>query len=105
MISPSLNLLIPLPFGFVLGLFYFGSLWITVRQLPTTQWPIRLFIGSYLGRIGISLLGFYIVLQAGWPAALVGLLGFLGARSLLIRRWGPQSSSGESSGEESHRGD
>ncbi|MEA5506092.1 ATP synthase subunit I [Halotia wernerae UHCC 0503] len=81
-----LHLFIALLMGGILGVFYFGSLWITVRQLPTTQWPIRLFIGSYFGRLSIALLGFYLIMNGHWERALAGLLGFLIARSFLIQR-------------------
>ncbi|MEB3181898.1 MAG: ATP synthase subunit I [Nostocaceae cyanobacterium] len=84
------HLFIALLSGFILGIFYFVSLWVTVRQLPTTQMPIRLFIGSYLGRISITLLGFYLVINGHWSRALVGLLGFLLARILLVNRLQPQ---------------
>jgi len=85
------HLLIALISGFSLGIFYFVSLWVTVRKLPTTQMPIRLFIGSYLGRISITLLGFYLVINGHWERALVGLLGFLLARILLVNRLQPKS--------------
>ncbi|ERT09570.1 N-ATPase, AtpR subunit [Lyngbya aestuarii BL J] len=77
--------------GIVLGTFYFTSLWITVQQLPTTLWPLRLTIGSLLGRMGIVLLGFYLIIDGEWQRALIGLVGFLVARTLLIRRWQPNN--------------
>lgn len=80
-----------IPLGFLLGLFYFGGLWVTVRQLPSTQWPIRLFVGSYLGRLAIAGLGFYLLIDYYWPRALTGLLGFLLARTLLVRGLGPNA--------------
>lgn len=76
--------------GALLGAFYFGSLWVTVRQLPTTQWPARLFIGSYLGRLAIAGLGFYSLASGSWQRAIAGLVGFLVARTALIERWGPR---------------
>ena len=71
--------------GAALGCFFFGSLWITVRQLPTTGWPIRLIIGSYFGRMAIAFLGFYLIMQGDWQRAVAGLLGFLSARFFIIR--------------------
>ncbi|MEB3338858.1 MAG: ATP synthase subunit I [Leptolyngbyaceae bacterium] len=84
----SIHLLTAFPLGFVLGCFYFGSLWVTVRQLPTTQWPIPWFLGSYLGRLIIILLGFYLVMDGHWERATVCLAGFTWARILLVRRFG-----------------
>ncbi|MBE9167149.1 ATP synthase subunit I [Pleurocapsales cyanobacterium LEGE 06147] len=76
--------------GILLGIFYFSSLWITVRQLPTAQRPIRLFVGSLLGRLVITLLGFYLVMDGHWQQAIACLIGFLIARTLLIQRLRPQ---------------
>jgi F1F0 ATPase subunit 2 len=86
-----LPIFLAFPAGFALGLFYFGSLWITVRQLPTTQWPLRLFIGSYVGRLAIAALGFYLIIGGHWERALAGLLGFVLARILLVQRLAPNS--------------
>ncbi|MGC9526233.1 MAG: ATP synthase subunit I [Limnospira sp.] len=76
--------------GCLLGGFYFGSLWITVRQLPTTAWPMRLTIGSLMGRMAVVLLGFFIVMHGSWQRAIAGLVGFIIARTILTRYWGPK---------------
>jgi F1F0 ATPase subunit 2 len=73
--------------GTILGGFFFGSLWYTVRQLPTTGWPVRLVVGSYVGRMAIALLGFYLIMQGDWQRAIAGLLGFIAARYGLIRQF------------------
>jgi F1F0 ATPase subunit 2 len=69
--------------GIGLGIFYFGSLWITVRQLPTTNYPVRLFIGSFIGRMVVTLLGFYLVMDGQWQRVLICLGGFLVVRMVL----------------------
>ncbi len=92
-----------LPFGFLLGYFYFGMLWLTVRKLPSTQWPIRLFVGSFLGRMAIALLGIYWVSNGQWTRMLVCLGGIVLARILLIHRLRPTSE--EWRIEESQHGD
>ena len=76
--------------GVALGSFYFGSLWMTVRQLPTTAYPTRLFIGSWLCRIIITLLGFYLVMNGQWQRALICLGGFVTARIVLTHFWRPK---------------
>lgn len=75
--------------GAILGFFFFGSLWLTVRQLPTTGWPVRLVVGSYFGRIAIALLGFYLIMQGDWQRAVAGLVGFIMARITLTRQLQP----------------
>ncbi len=86
-------LLIALPLGFTLGIFYFVNLWITVRQIPTTQWPFRLIVGSFVGRTSITILGFYLIMDGNWQRMLISLLGFVLARSILIKYWQPKQES------------
>jgi F1F0 ATPase subunit 2 len=77
--------------GFILGIFYFYSLWITLRQIPTTAYPIRLLIGSWLGRMIVTLFGFYLVMDGQWQRVLICLGGFVAARILLTRFWQPKN--------------
>jgi F1F0 ATPase subunit 2 len=48
--------------GALLGIIYFGGLWITVRRLPKVRAPIFLAIGSLIGRLAIVLSGFSVLL-------------------------------------------
>lgn len=48
--------------GILLGLAYFGGLWLTVRQLPKAKNPVMLSWLSFMGRTSIILLGFYLVI-------------------------------------------
>lgn len=84
MIESIFSMLIALIAGIILGVFYFGSLWITVRQLPTTAYPARLFIGSFIGRIVVTMFGFYLIMDGQWQRILIGLGGFILARIILI---------------------
>ena len=70
--------------GVVLGLFFFGGLWWTVRQGASARRPALWFLGSLVLRMGVALLGFYLV--AGGQLARLGfcLLGFLVARALVL---------------------
>jgi F1F0 ATPase subunit 2 len=90
MIEPIFEILSAFVPGIVLGIFYFGSLWITVRQLPTTAYPIRLFIGSFIGRMAVTLFGFYLVMDGQWQRALICLGGFVAARILFMHFWKPK---------------
>jgi F1F0 ATPase subunit 2 len=76
--------------GVALGSFYFGSLWITVKQLPTTTYPARLFIGSWFSRMVITLLGFYLVMDGQWQRALICLGGLVTARIVMMHFWQPK---------------
>lgn len=70
--------------GLALGLFFFGALWLTVRQLPTARWPGLLIIVSFVVRMAVVVVGFYVVMGDRWERILACLAGFLLARTLLI---------------------
>lgn len=76
--------------GFGLGVFYFGGLWWTVRRIPAVRHPALLSLGSLFGRLGVTVLGFYLMTGGHWGRLLISLLAFLVARKIMIRRWGPQ---------------
>ncbi len=95
MIAFILENLIPFIFGIILGTFYFSSLWITVRQLPTTAYPVRLFIGSFLGRIFVTLFGFYLIMDGQWQRILICLGGFILARIVLTNVLKPKLSNSD----------
>ena len=75
--------------GVGLGLFYFGGLWLTVRRLPDSRGPALLFLGSFVGRTALTLLGFFFVMNGHWQRMLACLAGFLIARQVLIARLRP----------------
>ncbi|MHB0914355.1 MAG: N-ATPase subunit AtpR [Thermoleophilia bacterium] len=77
--------------GAALGLFYFGGLWYTVRLLAQSRSPTMLVLGSYIGRLSISLAFFYLAVRGGaWDRLLTVMLAFLAVRVLLVRRLGPR---------------
>jgi F1F0 ATPase subunit 2 len=69
-------------FGILLGIFFYGGLWMTVRRLPTTRHPALLTLGSLLLRMGVTLGGFLLVLDGRWQNAVATLIGFSAARFL-----------------------
>lgn len=85
-----LPLILPLLVGFVLGLFFFGGLWWTVQRLPTSQYPGPLALGSMMLRLGTTVIIFYLVMDGQWERLLACTVGFLVARTLLVRRVQPQ---------------
>ena len=78
--------------GIGLGAFYFYGLWLTVRKLPTARRPLRLSLLSLFGRLAVVLAGFYFVMGGRWERLIVSLVAFLGVRTVLVRRWGPERS-------------
>lgn len=75
--------------GGMLGGVFFGGLWWTVRRAAVAQAPARWFLGSLVVRTAIVLAGFYVV-GAGQPLRLgLCLLGFLVARTIVLRATRP----------------
>lgn len=75
--------------GIGLGTFYFGGLWLTVQRIPRVRRPALLSMCSFLGRLGIVLFGFYMIMDGRWERIIVCMLGFLTMRAILTRLWGP----------------
>lgn len=71
--------------GIVLGAFYFGGLWWTVRKGVVSTRPALWFLGSTILRTGLVLVGFYFVGRGHWERLLVCLLGFIICRVLIMR--------------------
>jgi F1F0 ATPase subunit 2 len=69
--------------GVLLGAFFFGGLWWTVRRGVSSERPALWFFGSLLLRMSITLTGFYFVGQQYWERWLLCLLGFVLARLLV----------------------
>lgn len=75
--------------GSGLGLFYFGGLWLTVKQLPVTRHPYRLICLSFLSRLGVSIFILSLIVNANARfdnviSLLSCCLGFLAVRTVLI---------------------
>lgn len=81
--------------GAVLGLGYFGGLWLTVHWVAHRGGSAKLLLGSFLGRTILALGGFFLLLHgsARWELLALALLGFVALRTLLLQRWGLKPSS------------
>jgi F1F0 ATPase subunit 2 len=72
--------------GALLGAFFFGGLWWTIRNGVTSERPALWFLASLLLRTGLVLGGFYVVSQGLWSRLVACLLGFLIARVIVVGR-------------------
>ncbi len=71
--------------GLLLGLFYFGGLWLTVRGITCGKRPGMLMLASFVLRLLVALSGFYMVMDGG-PGRLIACLGgFLLMRYILTK--------------------
>lgn len=88
--SSLVALLLASAAGMALGLFYFGGLWLTMRQLGTQRYAVALFLASFVGRTAVVLTGFYFVMGGHWERVLACLAGFIVVRQLLVSRLRPE---------------
>ena len=82
-ISDAMMLVLAGIAGVVLGGFFFGGLWWTIRTALSSKRPALWFLGSLLVRTGVVLGGFYVVAGGHWDRLLACLLGFIIARLLV----------------------
>ena len=102
MMSEIAQSLLAVMVGVGLGGMYFGGLWLTVRRLPHTHWPVPLLLGSMVGRIALTLVGFYLVMGGRWERLLACLAGFILARVVLVRWLRPAHAVSESGNDENY---
>lgn len=78
--------------GTVLGVAYFGGLWLTARRLLDRASPGPLALVSYVLRLAVLGVGLWAVVRlAGVGALFAALVGILIVRQLLIRRLAPEA--------------
>jgi len=71
--------------GGLLGAFFFGGLWWTVRKSLASAKPALWVFGSLLLRMGVTMTGFYFVAGGDWRRLLSCLVGFLIVRQFVTR--------------------
>ncbi len=83
--SELLNLASALGAGIMLGAVFFGGLWWTIRRGISSGRVAFWFLGSMLLRTCIVLLGFHYFFGDDWKKMLLGLLGFVIARLVVMQ--------------------
>ena len=83
--NDPLILAIDLLAGVLLGTFFFGGLWWTIRSSSPSQWSGLLFSASLLLRMAVAVTGFYLVSHGEWRKLVACLAGFLLARIAVTR--------------------
>ncbi|NDJ77312.1 MAG: ATP synthase subunit I [Chloroflexi bacterium] len=84
----ELSVVIALLGGMVIGGFFFGGLWLTIRQVQTARHPARMLLTSSFVRMGIALGGLYVVAWGRWERLLIAVFGFMLARVVVVRLLG-----------------
>ena len=77
--------------GSLIGFFFFGGLWITVKQGIRVKNPALWFLGSFIIRISAAMGGFYVIFQGNWLRLIISLIGFIVARRVMVRLTRPVS--------------
>lgn len=75
-----LSMMLSFAAGLLLGAFFFGGLWWTIRKGLSSPRPALLFLGSAVLRMGVVVAGFYFVSNGQWQRLLACLSGFIIAR-------------------------
>jgi len=71
--------------GALLGAFFFGGLWWTIRKGAPSQWSGLWFSASLMLRMAVAVTGFYLVSHGEWRKLMACLAGFLLARIAVTR--------------------
>lgn len=84
--------------GTILGVIFFGGLWLTIKQLPKVRHPWLIFLMSALSRTLITLAGFWFIgiwlsETDRWQRMVACLLGFMVARYACTRQFRPENAS------------
>ncbi|MEO7091734.1 MAG: ATP synthase subunit I [Polyangiales bacterium] len=72
--------------GLLLGVFFYGGLWLTIRRAVSSTHAALWFPPSMLARSGLTVAGFYFVSRAHWEMLPACLLGFF-VTSVVLARW------------------
>lgn len=75
--------------GILFGVVYFGGLWLTIQKLGQMDRPILLLMGSFIVRLGLVLVGFYLVSNGRLELLAVSLVTFFLTRFYFIRKIQP----------------
>lgn len=70
--------------GILLGIVFFGGLWITVKNIVHAKSPALWLLGSFFVRTAIVLLGFYFIGAGNLQRLLICLAGFIAARFIVL---------------------
>ena len=79
-------LILAFAWGALLGLFYFGGLWLSLKSLPRLSRPRAMFFAGYGLRLAVALSGMGLMLQHGPAALFLALAAFFGVRVVMTEK-------------------
>jgi F1F0 ATPase subunit 2 len=83
--NETFTLILDFVAGILLGVIFFGGLWLTVKKVVFFKWSAFWFLGSLFLRTSITLSGFYYISNGELKNLLTGLIGFIFARFIVTR--------------------
>ncbi len=76
--------MIELFIGIILGIIFFGGLYLTVKKINQVKNPSVLFISSFIIRIALLLGGLYYISKKGYLGVLFALVGIILVKFVMI---------------------
>lgn len=70
--------------GLLLGVLYFGGLYFSTQKFSSVKRPALFMILSFVLRMGILIAGFYYLSKSGYKNILIGLLGVMLVRFIML---------------------
>ncbi|MGC9314295.1 MAG: ATP synthase subunit I [bacterium] len=84
-----LGIILSVTAGGIVGLVFFGGLWLSVKSIPTAKNPAAFMLLSFVARIAVFVAAFYAIAKWGnWAHLVIALASALIVRSILIRTIG-----------------
>ena len=71
--------------GIVLGVIFYGGLWLTIRKGLSSKHAALFLLASFFLRSGITLTGFYFLSLGDLTLLLLSIVGFISARLTIMR--------------------
>jgi F1F0 ATPase subunit 2 len=87
-LNEALSLILAFSVGMALGAFFSLNLWASVRRMTDEHTPWYILYGNFILRMGVVIIGFYLVMAGHWERMLAALPGFVLMREILVRRLG-----------------
>lgn len=72
--------------GIILGILFFGGLYITVQKMNTVKNPALIMILSFILRMAVLVIAFYFISKSGYKEVLFALAGVILSRFVMTFR-------------------
>jgi F1F0 ATPase subunit 2 len=72
--------------GLMLGVLFYGGLWLTIKAAKKKRQPLPLFAASFIVRSMVTISGLFLLARSGPASMLAAVAAMLLIRTLLVRR-------------------